>query len=106
MHILDLAFQGLSFNCKPRCNRGEQNIYIYVHLFLKDRGVSSGIFFVKVAQPVGDQNCQWKCEKHNDEGTWLGVAAVEKAQHGQEEQEPKEDIQVPKYIYHDYVFFY
>ena len=70
------------------------------HLFLKDRVVPPSILGVKVTTPVGYYHCQRRDEEPNDEEVRVRVAAIQETGHGQEEQQSKEDVQVPKYTKH------
>ena len=67
------------------------------YLFLKDRIVPPSILGVEVPAPVGYHHCQGGGQEHNDEEAGLGVATIEETQHGQEQQQSKEDVQVPEY---------
>ena len=70
-------------------------IHPKTHLFLKDRIVSPYVFRVKVPTPVDYDHSQWEGKEPNDEKDRLRIAAIEEAQHGQEQQQAKEDVQVP-----------
>ena len=57
--------------------------------------VSPCILCIKVPTPVYYDHSQGEGKEPNDEKDRLRVAAIEEAQHGQEQQQPKEDVQVP-----------
>ena len=45
--------------------------------------------------PVHDHHAQGGGQEHDDEDAGLGVAAIEQTQHGQHQEQTKEDIKVP-----------
>ena len=57
----------------------------YTNLFFKNRIVSICIFIVEVPAPVHHDHPQGGGQEHNDEDAGLVVAAIEQAQHGQQE---------------------
>ena len=63
---------------------------------MKYRIVTPSILGVEVPAPVGYHHCQGGGQEHNDEEAGLGVATIEETQHGQEQQQSKEDVQVPE----------
>ena len=67
-------------------------------MFLKDRVVSICILGVAEPAPVHNHHTAGGGQEHNDEDAGPGVAAIQQTQHGHQQQQPQEDIQVPDNI--------
>ena len=65
------------------------------YLFVKSRVVSDSILDVEVPAPVHYHHRQGQGEEPDDEDAGLTIASIQQAEHGQEEQEPQEDVQIP-----------
>ena len=50
---------------------------------------------VEIPDPVGDQDGEGEGEEDDQEDGLQGVAAVQEAEHGDEEQEAQGDVQIP-----------
>ena len=73
-------------------------------LFLEDRVVSVCILGIAVPAPVHYHHTQGGGQEHYDEDAGPRVAAIQQTEHGQQQQQAQEDIQVSGNI--EYWFYY
>ena len=66
------------------------------NLFIKDRVVYDCILVVEVPEPVHDHHHQGGSQEHNHTDAGLRVTTKQKTEHGEYEQEPHADVQIPE----------
>ena len=63
---------------------------------LRLRVLHAWVLDVEVPAPVGEDNGQGAGDEGDDPDPWLGVAAVQEADQGEEEEETEEDVEIPE----------